>query len=78
MLILLEVCSLCCPAGKRMTLQDWCECPNCHMPASSQAFLAILSAERQCPMCNNEVSVQDVRQVANPLGSSNSGQQLVT
>lgn len=50
------------------------------MPASSQAFLAILAAEANCPMCGNEVKAQDVRHVANPLGTNigaTSGQQAV-
>jgi WD repeat-containing protein 19 len=52
-----------------MTLHDWCECPSCHLPCSSQAFLAILAAEGRCPMCNNEASMQDVRQMKDPLAS---------
>lgn len=64
-----ELFELCCimDAGKRMALYDWCECPSCHMPCSSQAFLAILSAEGRCPMCSREVSMQDVRPVKDPL-----------
>jgi WD repeat-containing protein 19 len=46
-----------------MTLQDWCECPSCHMPCSSQPFLAILAAEGKCPMCSAAVNMTDVRQV---------------
>ncbi|WIA17827.1 hypothetical protein OEZ85_009333 [Tetradesmus obliquus] len=57
--------------GNRMTLQDWCECPGCHLPCSSQAFLAILSAEGRCPMCNEAVSMQEVRQMKDPLASYN-------
>jgi hypothetical protein len=64
----------CCPAGNRMTLQDWCECPSCHLPCSSQAFLAILAAEGRCPMCNDEVSMQEVRQMKDPLASYQQGQ----
>lgn len=56
-------------AGKRMALQDWYECPSCHLPCSSQPFLAILAAEGKCPMCSAAVSMQDVRQVLDPLSS---------
>jgi hypothetical protein len=56
-------------AGKRMTLQDWYECPSCRMPCSSRSFLDILAAEGNCPMCSAAVSMQDVRQVPDPLSS---------
>jgi WD repeat-containing protein 19 len=62
-------CAAGAAAGKRMTVQDWFECPSCHMPASSQPFLAILAAEGRCPMCSSEVAMQDVRQVLDPLAS---------
>jgi WD repeat-containing protein 19 len=57
-----------------MTLQDWCECPSCHLPCSSQAFLAILAADGRCPMCNDEVSMHEVRQLKDPLASYQAGQ----
>jgi transcription initiation factor IIE alpha subunit len=53
-----------------MTLQDWYACPNCHMPCSSQPFLAILAAEGKCPTCSAAVSMQDVREVQEPLTSA--------
>jgi WD repeat-containing protein 19 len=66
--------ALWCPAGNRMTLQDWCECPSCHLPCSSQAFLAILAADGRCPMCNDQVSMHEVRQLKDPLASYQAGQ----
>lgn len=53
-----------------MGLADWCECPSCHMPSSSEPFLAILAAEGRCPMCSTAVDPADVRPLADPLSTS--------
>lgn len=57
------------PAGKRMSLDDWCECPDCHMPCSTQPFLTILAAEGKCPMCCSSVDMTAVQQLPDPLNS---------
>lgn len=54
--------------GKRMTLLDWSQCPQCKLPCSSRQFLAIVEVERRCPLCMQEVHPQDVKPVVDPLG----------
>lgn len=43
------------PAGKRMVLEDWSECPSCRFACTRQNFLRVLGAEAKCPMCHEEV-----------------------
>mmetsp|Transcript_36982 Transcript_36982/g.82211 ORF Transcript_36982/g.82211 Transcript_36982/m.82211 type:complete len:1366 (+) Transcript_36982:300-4397(+) len=54
--------------GKRMTLADWSECPTCKFPCSARQFIRILAAERRCCMCNEEINLDTVRKVGDPLG----------
>lgn len=54
-------------AGMRMPLADWAECPSCHFPCSGTQFVKILAVEQHCPMCNQQVAVDTVRRVADPL-----------
>lgn len=65
--------SVCCPAvcsaGKRMTLADWSDCPRCKFPCSARQFVRILATERRCPMCNEEVMVDGVKKVNDPIGA---------
>ncbi|KAG1674427.1 hypothetical protein FOA52_012954 [Chlamydomonas sp. UWO 241] len=53
--------------GKRITLADWSECPKCQFPASARHLIRILATERRCPMCLEEVVVDAVRKVPNPV-----------
>lgn len=55
------------PAGKRMTLADWAACPKCTFPCSARNFIRILATERRCPMCNDEVVVDAVKKVHDPI-----------
>ncbi len=63
---------LCCSvhfAGKRMTLADWSDCPRCKFPCCARQFVRILATERRCPMCNEEVMVDGVKKVNDPIGT---------
>lgn len=53
--------------GKRMSLADWAQCPTCTFPASGAQFVRILSVEFRCPMCNEEVKLDQIRKVQNPI-----------
>lgn len=53
--------------GKRMSLADWAQCPNCMFPCSGQQFIRILAVEQRCPMCNEVVKLDNIRKVQNPL-----------
>lgn len=55
--------------GKRMTLADWSDCPRCKFPCSARQFVRILATERRCPMCNEEVMVDGVKKVNDPIGT---------
>lgn len=56
------------PAGKRMRLADWCECPGCSFPCSGAQFVALLALERHCPLCGLEVAAEAVRPCVDPVG----------
>ncbi|KAF5840991.1 hypothetical protein DUNSADRAFT_14848 [Dunaliella salina] len=53
--------------GKRVLLEDWGECPCCHFACTRQQFMRILQAESRCPMCNEEVPVESVQRLSDPL-----------
>jgi len=53
--------------GKRVLLEDWGECPCCHFACTRQQFMRILQAESRCPMCNEEVPVESVQRLTDPL-----------
>jgi hypothetical protein len=50
-----------------MRLADWCQCPSCQFPCSSAQFLAILAAERHCPLCGQDVAGEAVRPCPDPV-----------
>ena len=52
--------------GKRMSLADWADCPSCHFPCSGQQFLKIIVAEKRCPMCGDEIKMDQMRRAADP------------
>ncbi|MEW5304579.1 MAG: hypothetical protein WDW36_007181 [Sanguina aurantia] len=54
--------------GKRIALMDWAECPACRFPCSHSNFLRILTAERKCPMCNEDIAIDSVKKVLDPIG----------
>lgn len=54
-------------AGKRMRLEDWCECPACRMPCSGAGLRAILAVDGRCPMCSQTVAAGAVVPVPSPL-----------
>lgn len=47
---------------------DWAECPACRFPCSHSNFLRILTAERKCPMCNEDIAIDSVKKVLDPIG----------
>ncbi|GBF91989.1 hypothetical protein Rsub_04713 [Raphidocelis subcapitata] len=47
-------------SGKRMTLEDWAECPACRFPCGAAAMRAALSAEGACPLCGERVAADAV------------------
>ena len=50
-----------------MALSDWAECPCCKFACSARQFVRILAVERRCPMCNDEVGLDAVRRVPDPI-----------
>jgi len=50
-----------------MTLTDWAECPQCKFACSARQFGRILAVEHRCPMCNEDVGVDTVRKVSDPI-----------
>lgn len=55
--------------GKRMQMSDWAECPSCRFPCGAAQFIRIIAAEKHCPMCNEEVNLDSVRRVPDPMAS---------
>lgn len=63
--------------GKRMVLADWAQCPKCSFACSARQFIRILATERRCPMCNDEVAVDSVRKVVDPISQMRRKQEAV-
>lgn len=57
-------------AGKRMTVEDWAECPSCYFPCRLAAFKQVIQAQQHCPMCDQAVSLDSVKLLKDPLGTS--------
>ena len=49
-----------------MQLEDWSECPSCHFPCRLTAFKQVIQSQQQCVLCNQAVSVDDVKLVQTP------------
>jgi len=42
---------MCIASGRHMTLDDWCLCPSCNMPALLSEYKKLLNGEsKECPM----------------------------
>jgi WD repeat-containing protein 19 len=63
--------------GKRITLADWAECPGCKFACSARQFGRILAVERRCPMCNDEIGMDAVRKILDPIGALRKKQEAV-
>lgn len=44
--------------GMHMTKDDWCECPNCHFPASH----SMMAEEKECPLCGEHIDAPELIQ----------------
>ena len=51
----------CIATGRHIVLSDLTTCPSCSFPALYSGFTALIEAERQCPMCQQEVSPHSIR-----------------
>eukprot|EP01063_Lacrimia_lanifica_P024005 TRINITY_DN3196_c0_g2_i1.p1 TRINITY_DN3196_c0_g2~~TRINITY_DN3196_c0_g2_i1.p1 ORF type:complete len:1456 (+),score=570.56 TRINITY_DN3196_c0_g2_i1:76-4443(+) len=56
----------CIATGQHMLLDDWCVCPSCKFPALYSAFSQLVRQDEPCPMCEERVSLGDVRRITNP------------
>ncbi|KAL0039283.1 hypothetical protein WJX79_001413 [Trebouxia sp. C0005] len=65
-----NIIPFCIASGKRMLSTDWAECPSCHFPCRLTAFKQVIEAQNQCPMCNQEVSLNSVQLVKDPIRKS--------
>ena len=44
--------------GMHMKKDDWCECPNCHFPASH----SLMAEEKECPLCGEHIDAPELIQ----------------
>jgi len=68
----------CVASGRHMVLDDWCFCPSCRFPALHSVFTNLARSGAPCPMCEQQIRVEDIRLVHNPDPRSVLGGMLET
>ena len=53
----------CIASGLHIIKEDLTMCPSCHFPAIMSHFLKLLSFETQCPMCNSQIDIGQIKSV---------------
>jgi WD repeat-containing protein 19 len=56
----------CIVTGTHMTLDDWSKCPACSFPGLCSEFKKFLATDKQCPMCEQTISPNQIERMENP------------
>jgi WD repeat-containing protein 19 len=72
-----NVIPYCIATGKRMVLSDWAQCPSCRFPCRASVFVKIITLERNCPMCNQQIVLSQIHKIADPITALKQQQALL-
>uniref|UniRef100_A0A8C5I6Y2 WD repeat-containing protein 19 n=1 Tax=Gouania willdenowi TaxID=441366 RepID=A0A8C5I6Y2_GOUWI len=54
----------CIATGRHMLKEDWSICPHCEFPALYSQFILLLETESMCPMCSENLTVNQVKKIS--------------
>ncbi|KAG2385456.1 hypothetical protein C9374_003271 [Naegleria lovaniensis] len=56
---------MCISSGMHMTLDDWCQCPQCEFSSKHSFFIKMLETiGNKCPMCSQAVESKEVQKLS--------------